>query len=362
LYALVPGFSGMRVPARFATVVDLGIVVLAAAGAARILGRVSRTAAIVTTAALASIVVVEGRQLMSVDPFPPVQRRLDRAAYEWLRDRPPGAAIELEIAQQNDFHPFTLFYQFNTLLHRHPIVNGYSGWPSVLQEFLGGSPSPFREPGRVADALRALRTIGVRYVLLHWWTYSDGAEPARLMTEIRAARDQLVEERQFQSTFVWTLQDAPPLPAPSPSPLRRIEAGAFTATASAGNDRLPLAFDGDVETRWISGAPQSGAEWIALRFDRPTDVARVRIETSPRGLVDYPRGVRIESIDAQNATRVLFDNRILTPLIDSLAIDDRRAPVDLDLPTNQSVALRIRQTGQTRLWLWGVHELTLFAR
>jgi hypothetical protein len=312
------------------------------------------------TIALALVVGLEGRQSISVDPFPPVERRLDRAAYEWLRDSPPGAAIELQIVQQNDFHPFTLFYMFNTLLHRHPIVNGYTGWSSVLQDFLGGPPSPFREPGRVAETLRGLRTIGVRYVLLHWRTYTDAEEPARLMTEIRAAPEQLVEERQFQSTFAWRLADAPPRVVPSFDALQRVDPHSFTATASQGADRLPLAFDGDPETRWLTGSRQTGHEWIEIRLGRQTDVARLRIETSPRGLVDYPRHLAIESTDAHGASRVLLDASILTPLIESLAADERRAPIDLDFPPNQTVTLRIRQTGQTRLWFWGVHELSVW--
>jgi hypothetical protein len=161
----------MRVPARMVTIVDMGLAVLAAAGAARLLSRLPNRAAVAVAVALGAVVLLEGQQHASIDPFPPIQRRLDRGAYEWLRNSPPGAAVELQIAQQNDFHPFTLIYQFNTLLHRHPIVNGYTGWPSVLQEFLGGPAAPFREPGSVPDTLKALRTIGVRYVLLHRWTY-----------------------------------------------------------------------------------------------------------------------------------------------------------------------------------------------
>jgi len=361
LYRVVPGFSGMRVPARLATIVDLGLVVLAAAGAARVLARLPRTAALVTTAALGLLIIVEGRLVASIDPFPPIQRNLDRAAYEWLRDSPPGAAIELSIAQQNDFHPYTLIYQFNTLLHRHPIVNGYTGWTSGLQEFLGGPASPFREPGHVREALEALRAIGVQYVLLHWWTYADAGEPARILSEVRAARDQYVEEREFQNTLAWRLTDAPASRlGRGGEDGRRIDPSSFTAAASHAGDRLPLMFDGDIETRWLTGTRQAGTEWLEIRLRQPTDVARVRIETSPRGLVDYPRQLVVESIDDRGSTRVLFDGPVLTRLITSIAFDERRAPIDLDLPPNHTTTLRLRQTGETHRWFWSVHELTLF--
>ena len=43
--------------------------------------------------------------------------------------------------------------------------------------------------------------------------------------------------------------------------------------ASHAADRLPRAFDGDVDTRWVSGERQSGGEWIDIAFDHPRDVA-----------------------------------------------------------------------------------------
>jgi hypothetical protein len=312
--------------------------------------------------ALGAVVLLEGQQHASIDPFPPIQHRLDRAAYEWLRDSPPSAAVELQIAQQNDFHPFTLIYQFNTLLHHHPIVNGYTGWPSVLQEFLGGPAAPFREPGSVPDTLKALRTIGVRYVLLHRWTYADDMEPAAVMSAMRAAGDQIVEEREFQDTVVWRLADAPPLSPPGRSALVRLDPALFTATASHVPERLPLAFDGNVETRWFTGTRQSGNEWLELQLKQPTDIGRVRIETSPRGLVDYPRRLVVESIDEQGVSQVLFEGSVLTRLIESLGIDDHRAPVDIDLPPNRTSILRLRQTGETRRWFWSVHELSVWRR
>src|SRR5581483_6621507 len=155
MYRFVPGFSGMRVPARMVIVADLALVVVAAAGATWLLSRLSRRSsqlAIVVAAVLALVVVVEGRPAFSVDRFPPVADRLDRTAYEWLRSEPPGAALELRIVTHLDLQPFTLYYQFSTLFHHHPIVNGYTGWSSPLQEFLGGAANPSQEPGRVAEA------------------------------------------------------------------------------------------------------------------------------------------------------------------------------------------------------------------
>jgi hypothetical protein len=361
LFRFIPGFSGMRVPARIATVVDLGLVVLASAGAAALFSRLRRRTALVVAITIGALVMVEGQQTMSIDPFPPVQRRLDRATYEWLRDQPPGAVVELRMTQQNDLHSFTLFYQFNTLIHRHPIVNGYSAWPSVLQEFLGGPAAPFGDLTRLPDALRALRAIGVRYLLLHWWTYKDPDEAAQTLRAIRAASDQIVEERQFKSTLAWRLAEAaPPASAAAPA-LVRIDPGAFTATASHMPDWLPLLSDGDIETRWITGTPQGVGEWLELRLKEPRDVRRIRIETPPRGLVDYPRRLVVESVDARGRARVLFNGTVLQRLIESLALDDRRAPIDIDLPTNMTAILRLRQTGETR-WFWSVYELSLWER
>ena len=335
----------------------------AAAGAARVFARLPRTAAYVTAAILGLVIIVEGRLAASIDPFPPIERNLDRAAYEWLRTSPPGAAIELNIAQQNDFHPFTLIYMFNTLLHHHPIVNGYTGWTSGLQEFLGGPASPFREPGRVSEALEALRAVGVRYVLLHRWSYIDAEEPARIVAEIRAADDQIAEEREFQDTFAWRLADAPlsRLGRPDDDD-RRIDPAAFTVTASHAADRIPLMFDGDIETRWLTGTRQTGAEWLEIELREPTDIGRIRFETSPRGLVDYPRHLVVESIEGSGPPRRLFDGSILARLITSLVIDEGRAPVDIVLPPNRTTTLRLRQMGETHRWFWSVHELSVWTR
>lgn len=363
LYAIVPGLNGLRVVARLAAIAGLGLAALGGAGAAAIFDALPRRVALAAAIVLATIIVVEGQHgATSVDPFPPLEARVDRDVYDWLRVSPSGGVLELNIAQQDNFRPYTLSYQFAAVGHGHPIVNGYSGWKSGLQEFLGGGASPLREPGQTDAVLRALRTTGVRYVLLHRWTYQDSSEPDRIASEVRASTDQIAEERQFAETLAWRLKDSPAGSADDGARYRWIDPRSFTARASHQQGRVPLAVDGDPETRWLNGQRQTGTEWIDIALNRPTDVGRIRIETAPRGMGDYPRHLVIESIDESGVSHVLFDGSVLQRLVEAVATNRQGAAVDLDLPSNRSTRVRLRQTGQTRVWFWSVHGLSVWER
>ena len=56
-----------------------------------------------------------------------------------------------------------------------------------------------------------------------------------------------------------------------------------------------------------------------------------------------------------------FAGGVVDRLIASLASDDRRSPITIDLPRNRSVALRIGQGGRGRTW-WSIHELHLWEK
>jgi hypothetical protein len=361
LYQIVPGLNGLRVVARLSTVVVLALAVLAGAGFAALLARLPRPAARVATLALASIILVEGQHGVGLTAIAnPRDKTWERVAYDWLRHSPPGAALELNITRMDDFQPFTTMYQLNAVQHGHPIVNGYSGWSSVLQEFLGGPTSPLREAGRVAETLRGLRAIGVRFVLLHLRTYPDGDEAARLVQEIHGASDQIAEEHRFEDTWAWRLTDPDSGPTPT-SGLQQLDPHTFALRASHQAWRLPFLTDGDIDTRWLSGDRQNGTEWIEIQLGRRSDIARVRLEVAPRSVADHPRRLTIESRTPSGATRTVFDGTVLERLIRGLAIDERRAPVEIDLPHNETETLTLRQTRSAPTW-WSIHELTLWER
>lgn len=135
LYYHVPGFDGLRVPARFAMVTVASLSVLAALGARHLLARgrggrlalvalavffvlesTSAPIALDERAAPAGVVAAGPPRVFTGDASPPVYRFLSTL---------PASTVVLEF-------PFgapgwdlpSVFYQ---RVHRHPIVNGYSG-------------------------------------------------------------------------------------------------------------------------------------------------------------------------------------------------------------------------------------------
>jgi hypothetical protein len=300
---------------------------------------------------MAGIILLEGQHGIALTRVP-LATSWDRVAYDWLRASPPGAALELNMSQQDDFHAFTMLYQLEAIRHRHPIVNGYSGWKSLLQEWMAGPDSPLKDSGQTPDALRGLRAIGVRAVLLHDATFPSAAEAERLANAVRAQRDQIVEEHRFGDTWAWRLRDA--------DEGRRNADGARIPPSGVDafdqRSRAEFLVDGDADTRWVSGRPQAGDEWIEIALGQPADVARVAIVTAARSFYDYPRHLVVESDG-----RPLFDGSIVSKLVEALAVDERFPTVTLELPPNQTHRLRIRQTAASDRW-WSVHDVMLYRR
>ncbi|HZR25514.1 MAG TPA: discoidin domain-containing protein [Vicinamibacterales bacterium] len=359
----VPGFNGLRVPARFSAVAIVAFAVLAAVGFAWVLSRLPRAAGIAWAVAIGGIILLEGQHGVFVSTVPfAFERSWDRVTYEWLRTSPPGATLELNITQQDDFHPYTTTYQLESLRHRHPIVNGYSGFKSQLQEWLGGPASPLYEKGQLAETLDGLRAIGVRYVILHDATFPSQKDADALAQAIRSLPHEIAEEHRFGETWAWRLFDAAGVAqAFRPAPASEIDRRSLTVTVSHQRSRAELLTDGDLDTRWLSGDPQGGNEWIEVQLPRPTDVSGVSLVTAERSLYDYPRHLVIESVDADGKIATLFDGSVVSKLIEALAISERYPDITIPLPPNHATALRIRQTAESNRW-WSVHELRLWRR
>jgi len=154
------------------------------------------------------------------------------------------------------------------------------------------------------------------------------------------------------------LKDIDPRPPPAPN-LALLDPKAFGMRASHEPSRLPLIFDGNLDTRWLTGERQAGTEWVEVRLPRPAHLRRLEIVGGGRSVLDYPQRLRIDSTDSTGVSQVLFDDSIVEPYVESVAFNDLHPSVALDLPRNQTVVLRIQQTGRGANW-WSIYELKIW--
>ena len=178
LMQYVPGFDGLRVPARYVMLVALFLAVLAGLGASALIARARRfgTACVI---AAGVFMMVEGwagpfqtdvpidAYDMNLTPRPlPVGRRIP-PVYRIIRDSAePVVLIEFPFGVP----AWDLFGAFNAGYHRKPLVNGYSGFfPNSQLRLIGALNARTRDPN---PAWRALVDTGVTHILVH-----EGAFP-----------------------------------------------------------------------------------------------------------------------------------------------------------------------------------------
>jgi hypothetical protein len=185
LYALfydyVPGFDGLRVPARSAMVVVLGLAALAGCGAAPI---ARRRGGGVVIAAIAGLMIAESWAA-------PIQINVNSTEYKQpglmpLPDRLPGAAdlpavyrfverlpassalVELPFGEV----AFEARYMYYSIFHWRRLVNGYSGGgPDEYGLHAERLKEILQEPEQAWQAILATRAT---HVLVHEGSYADG--------------------------------------------------------------------------------------------------------------------------------------------------------------------------------------------
>jgi hypothetical protein len=357
LLAVVPGLDGLRVPARLAMVVCLALTVLAGLAVARYFRLMAPRLRAAVGTLIVCVVLAEGYAGPITIKFLPRLPAADQAAYAWLAARPPGAVLELPA---HGAPTDALRYVYRTLEHRHPIVNGYSGYSTPLSYFLGGPRSPLPEVSQIGALIGGLRSIGIRYLVVHEDFYEDRHDARPILDAILEQRDQLHATYSSGWTTVVELKESSGPTAPDPTARRLIARHEFTARASPSAEPVAFAFDGDAESRWQSGGRQRGEEWIAIEFARRQPVAGLRVQVSPRSLGDYPRRLRIESsADGVHFDEVVHDDAFLPALLHGFRRPAWPVVVDIVWPPADAQAIRVRQVGQSSR-SWSVDEISVW--
>ena len=255
LYHLVPGWSGMRAPGRFALLAVLAAVPLATLGAWRCVAAVkrwtgsARFAPALTTAALVALVMLElGAQPLPLEPVPagPATPAVDA----WLAAHRPGPVLHVPMTDAESVR-----YQVASTAHWQPLVNGVSGFfPPLYAEVRAA----LRElPAR--DAVAYASALGVKMLVVH--TGDLPADDRRRWSTENVARSGLTSVAAFGDDRLYRT------PA--------LTAGATLAADLVMRESVPPDTPVSVELRW---RPDASRPWA---HPAPQGRSRLTVEWTP---------------------------------------------------------------------------------
>jgi hypothetical protein len=365
LYERVPGFGGFRAPARFGAYVLIAAAVVGGFGAAALLRGCTRSvragfvAVAIAWAAFESTRAYDWLALLDhEDPSA-------TAAYAWLAAQPPGAVLELPVVtafqaqRPNAGASATLRYQLATLRHRHPLINGSSGFSTPLVTLLQSAASPLTTLDTADDALQIVQAIGGRYIVVHRHEYLDPTSDhtRRLLESMRTDTARVQAVREFGSTVVLTLKPAGPMPgyreaAVLPPADYRVAVSHDTGGAAHLVDDNPV-------TRWAG--PQRGHTWLDLSLRRPSLVSGIKLVMLRYAMGEYPHHLRVIGTGADGATQVLFDGPTVFAAAMTSVLEPAEPGVRLTWPATRLSRLRLEQRGDAGDRRWSIFELELHA-
>ena len=378
LYAFVHrhvfGFGAIRASARFGVLVIFGLATLAALGWRELSTRSHRAATpwrALTTVAL-MLVAIENLHLPTVLAAAPPART---SIGQWLRFAPgSGAVAVLPIRLDAENTPAMV----QSLEHRRPIVNGYSGQRPSFFGSLVDTLSTFPAP----EALATLHDSGVQYVVVPAAVPRPEGEPAWPLVPRAFFADGAIYE------LVWTPEaearfggaNAVPAPPVGPLPFRIGETARYEVRLDGAGVDLPA---GTVTLMVEPPAYRlvvtaESAPWVSRFFE-----ARYRLVTQTDGTLlpldheremhegwrhatrhyEYDRGanvVRTQGVvlplaaDARDAVASIFYVRTLT-LAPGARVQfpvneaGRSVTVDLTVGARETIAVNGQQVPAIRL-------------
>jgi hypothetical protein len=265
------GFQAIRAPARFAVVAIAGLCVLAGTAVASIR---LRPAAV---GLLAIALLVEYAN--APQAFAPAPGR-STAVGHWLQSATvPGAVLYLPLSLDRENSTFMV----QSLEHRRPIVNGYSGQrPALFASFV----EAFKDPTST-DARSILEGIGVRYVVSPSALPGAGEPESPFVERARFDASVLYEVVWTESSLAALVPaDRPEPPAPGPPPFAvgeratyevqwlggplDVSAGTITLQVGSPTAEEIAAFSG---SKWSFVATAETAPWVS-RFFEANDLFR----------------------------------------------------------------------------------------
>jgi hypothetical protein len=168
-YYVIPGFSSMRTPGRFAVLVALATAVLAGLGFDALRRRYPRLSSAFLLGTLLAAGALAWCPALPFVPYP--DRASMPAVYGWLAVQPDSRPIlELPVPATSWEDPIHLRRQAYILYHQKPRFDGASGFTSNRYEAFRGDMQAFPSP----EAIKRAYDMGARRLIVHYGDYSPG--------------------------------------------------------------------------------------------------------------------------------------------------------------------------------------------
>jgi hypothetical protein len=327
----LPGFSELRVPARFAMLFVLCLAIAAAIGFARLTANLSPgTRRLLAAVAIVVVLLESWPRVPLAAPAAPI------AALATIRDRAPVLELPLGIVERD------IAAMYRAIGHRHPLVNGYSGYDPAHYQVLKIGLS--LNDGAVIDELAREHDLIVAV---------DHREQFARWNAVVGPRAIVADDGRWRLYRVAASTIRRPAIGP-PLPIKSVTAG--DRDEAAGQ-----MLDGDVRTAWSTGRTQSGDEWLLIDLGRAQDLSAVRLTQGPFTF-DFPRALSVECSADRHEWQTCWRGSTTALAVRAMLDDPRTGAIVVPVSVHAVRYLRLRQTAADPVNGWAIAELGVFGR
>ncbi len=307
----LPGFEGLRVPARFWMMALACLGAVAALSVKTLTGQRRR---VVIAVALAGLLL---------DGWPRQFVMLDAPA---RRPSPSGVSTRLDLPT-GDNDPLAMYQQTAETV---ALYNGYSGY--FAPHYYAMTDMLARHDTRIVQALAASGSLGI--VVDHAGD-ADGAIRRWLMSMSGVVRER---DAADWSSYRVPVTGVQPLPDRSGEPVPIKSLDAYPSPPHAAR-----ALDNNLVTRW-SGGPQQQSSELIVELEQPTRVHQVVLDLGGY-VTDFPKRLQIDiSFDGRSWQAAWVGDTALHAYYGALR-HPREFPLVFPLDRDQVQFIRLRQTG-----------------
>jgi hypothetical protein len=338
LLMILPGFSALRVPARFWMMTVLCLAVIGSIIFDRLMPKVGLNR-LAVAGILALGILADGW----VAPFPLVPAPPAWAAEQCIPPQVPrsssGAVMELPLGE-----PFRdVGAMYRAMAHGRPLVNGYSGFFPPHYPALRFGLDLLED-----DVLTQLANHGVEYIVINRNDDGDGIW-RRYVSEHRGARQICAEEQQTVYRLTPTAESGA-TPTSSGSP---IQVAAIHATVN--EHAVTNMTDGDRTTRWESGVQRDNVE-MQIDLGAVKSVDEVELRLGPF-IEDFPRLMVIEASEDGQIWNERWRGGSAGLAFVGAFQDPANVPLTYRLDGTRARYLKLRLLANDDTYYWSVAEI-----